>query len=71
MEIPKMEQKKGIKDFHFLDNWIWVGSCKFLESWTGYFSSAVIVLTKTHKKSPNTRGDIFQNNFSENDEKTG
>ena len=55
--------------FRFSGNCIWIGSCKFLQSWTGYSASAVNVLTNTPKISPKTTGDIFQINFPENDEK--
>ena len=47
-----------------------MGSNKFLQSWTGHLASAVNVLTKNPKISLNTRGDIFQINFPEKNEKT-
>ena len=46
-------------------NWEWQTS----QSWTGYLPSAVNVLTNSPKLSPNFRGDVFQINFPENDEK--
>ena len=62
--------KNWEKVYCFSDNCIWIGSCKFSQPWTGYLPSAVTVLTNTSKISPNTRGEIFQINFNENDEKT-
>ena len=62
--------KKSRKKFLFSDNCIGIGSGKILQSWTGYLSSAVNVLRNTTKISRNTREDIFQINFRENDEKT-
>ena len=56
--------------FLFPDNCIWIGSWKFLQSWTGYFPLVVNVLTNTPKTSPNTRRHIFQSNFAENEKKT-
>ena len=53
----------------FSDNWIWIGSCKFLQLWTGYLPSAVNVLTKSRKISPNSEGHIFQMNFTQNEKK--
>ena len=53
----------------FSDNCIWIGTCKFSQTWTGYLPSAVNVLTKTPNISSNTRGDIFQMKFTENDKK--
>ena len=46
-----------------------MGSGKFSQSSTGYLPSAVNVLTNTTRISPITRGDIFQINFPQNDEK--
>ena len=62
--------KKLRKMFCFWDNCIWIGSCKFSQSWTGYLPPAVNLLRNTTKTSPNTRGHIFQINFPQNDEKT-
>ena len=62
--------KNSEKVFGFSDNCIWVESCKFSQTWTGYLPLAVNVLTNTPKISANTRGNIFQTNFPENDEKT-
>ena len=68
-----VDSKNGTKNwenvFRFSDNCIWIGSFKFFQSWTGYLSSAVNMLTNNPKISPKTRGDIFQRNFPENDEK--
>ena len=64
-----MEQKKAEKTFPFSDNWIWIGSRKFSQSWIGYLSAAIHVLTNTFKISPNTMGQIFEMNFPESDEK--
>ena len=62
--------KNPEKYFGFSDNCIWLGSCKFSQPWTGYFPSAVNVLTNNPKISPNTRGDIFLMKFTENEKKT-
>ena len=62
----KKWKKNSEKVFCFSDNCIWIGSCKFSQPGTGDLPSAVNVLTKMPKISPNTRGDIFQNNFAEN-----
>ena len=61
--------KKSKKVFYFSYNCICIGSGKFSQSWTGYLSSTINMLTNTSKISPNTRGDTFQINFNENDEK--
>ena len=45
------------------------GSSKFFQCSTGYMPSAVYVLTNTIKILPNTRGDLLQINFPQNDEK--
>ena len=62
-----MEQKTEKK--LFADICIWIGSCKFSQSWIGYLALAVSVLTYNPKISRNTKGDIFEINFPENDEK--
>ena len=76
--VPKclkfdIDSRNGIKNweknFYFLDNCIWIRSGKSSQSCTRYFSSAVIVLKNTPKISAKTRGDKFQINFHENDEK--
>ena len=68
-----VDSRNGIKNFEnvyrFLDNCIWIGTCKFSQPWTGYLPSTVNVLTNTPKISPNIRGDIFQINFAEKDKK--
>ena len=69
MQILQIE-KKFLKIFFFWDNCIWIGSRKFSRSSTEYLSAAIHVLTNTFNISPNTKGDIFQINFPENDEKT-
>ena len=61
--------KKLEKHFRFPDNYIWIGSGKFSQSWTKYLPSAINVLTVTPKNSPDTRGRILQINFNENGEK--
>ena len=61
--------KSAEKLFRFWDNSIWIGICKFSESWTGYLPSAVNVLTNTPKFSTETREDTFGINFPQNDEK--
>ena len=65
-----MEQKMEKKFFRFSDNYIWIRSSKVSQSRTGYLPSAVNLLTNTTKTSSNTRGDIFQINFPDNDGKT-
>ena len=62
--------KNQQKVYRFSDNCIWIGSCRFSQDWTGYLPSTGNVLTNTSNISPNTRGDIFQINFTENDKKT-
>ena len=62
--------KKSRKRLNFLRYCIWIGSCKFSQSETGYLPSTANLLTNTTKTSPNTRGDILQINFLENDKKT-
>ena len=56
--------------FRYSDNCIWIDSCKFSQSWTGYLPFGVNVLTNTVKIFSNTSGDIFLINFTENDKKT-
>ena len=62
--------KKVSKIFRLTDSCILIGSGKFSQCLTWYLASSVNVPINTHKVSPNTRGDIFQINFPENDEKT-
>ena len=62
-------EKKLRKTFCFADKCIWIRTSKFSQAWTGYMQSEVNVSTNTPKISPNTRGDIFQINFPENDDK--
>ena len=62
--------KEFRKSFFFSYNSIWIRSCKFSQSWTGYLASAVNLLTNNTLTSPNTKWDIFGINFPENDEKT-
>ena len=57
------------KCFCFSDNCIEIFSCKFSQPWTWYLPSDVNVFKNTPKISPNTRGDILQINFRDNDEK--
>ena len=54
----------------FSDNCIWIGSCRLSQPWIGQFPSDVNVLTDNPNISPETRGDIFQINFPQNDEET-
>ena len=63
-------KEKLEKYFRFLDNRIWIGSHKFSQYWTGYLTSAVNVLRNILKIWLNSTGDIFQINFSQNDENT-
>ena len=70
MYIPEMDQTTEKKVSYFSDSCISIGTGKFSKSWTKYLPSAVNVLILTPKISPNTRGDILQINFLENDEKT-
>ena len=49
---------------------IWIGSCKFSQSWTWYLPLAVNVLLNLSKISPTTGEVILQINLPENDEKT-
>ena len=72
MQVREMEKKKKKKEnvFGFSNNWIWIGSGKFSQTWTRYLLSTVYVLTNTSKISTNTKGFIFQINLPENDEKT-
>ena len=46
--------------FCFYNNCIIIRNCKFPQSWKGYLSSAVNVLTNTPKISKFNKGDIFQ-----------
>ena len=66
----KNRNKKLEKGFGFSGNCIRIGSGKLSQSSTGYLSSAVNILTNNPNTSPKTRGEIFQINFPENDEKT-
>ena len=61
-------KKKFKKVMRFIDNYIWIGSCKLSQSSMEYLPSAVNVLTNTLKILHNTRGDIFRINLSQNDE---
>ena len=70
VDSRNVKKKKNCeKVFRFSDKIIWIRSCKFPQSWTGYMPSAVNLLTNTTTTSSNTRGDISQINFLENDEK--
>ena len=70
----EVDSRNGIKNrekvFCFSDNCMGIGSCKFAQYSIGYLPSEVNLLTNTPKISHNTRGDIFQINFSENDKVT-
>ena len=69
MQILEMEEEIE-KNFSVFDNnCIWIGTCKFSQSWTGNIPSAVNVLTKAAEISSNVRGDVFQIKFLENDGK--
>ena len=70
MLISENAQKIEKMLFYFSDSGIWIGSGRFPQCWTKYLPSVIKVLTLTTKISPNTRGDIFQINFNENQEKT-
>ena len=63
--------KNGENVFSLSDNCIWIGSCKFSQPRTGYLPSADNVLINAPGISPNTRADIFQITFPQNDGKTG
>ena len=65
----RIATKSSEKAISFSDNYIWIGSNKFSQFWTGYLASAVKVLTNTPNISPKTRGDTFRINFPENEEK--
>ena len=69
-----VDSRNGTKNWEkvlrFLQNCIWIGSCKLSQSSTGYLPSAVYVLTNTPKISRRTSGNIFQMNFPQNDGKT-
>ena len=58
------------KTFCFSDHCNWIGGGKFSQSQTRYLPSALNVLINTPNFSRNTRGDIFQIDFPESDEKT-
>ena len=65
-----MEQKIENFFFRFSDNIILIASCRFSQPSRLYLPSDVNVLTDNPNISPDTKGDIFQINFPENDEKT-
>ena len=65
-----MEQKIEKISFVFQIIAFKLGLANFCQSSTGYLPSAVSVLARTLKNLPNTRGEIFQINFPQNDEKT-
>ena len=65
-----MEQKIQKMFFYLSDSCICIGNGRISQWWTKYFLSVVNVLIITTKISPNTRADILQINFNENDEKT-
>ena len=66
-EIDKKKKKK--KKISFQGHWIWSGGGKFSQSQTGYWSSAVNVLTNTPKISHTDKGDIFEIISLQKDEK--
>ena len=61
--------KNSEKVFPFEGKCIWIRSDKFPQSWIGYLTLAVNVLTNTPKIGRINMGDIFQINFTQNDEK--
>ena len=63
--------KNGENVFSLSENCIWIGSCKFSQPRTGSLPSADNVLINAPGISPNTRADIFQITFPQNDGKTG
>ena len=70
MYIPEIEQKIQKKFFVFQITAFWIGSGIFSQSSIGLPSSAVSMLRNIRKISPNSTGDIFQINFSHNEENT-
>ena len=63
------KKKKKKKKIRFQGHCIWSGGGKFSQSQTGYWSSAVNVLTNTPKISHTDKGDIFEIISLQKDEK--
>ena len=53
--------KDSEKVFRFSDNCIWIGSGNIWQSWTGYLSSAINVLTNSRNISSSSKGRRLQN----------